>query len=234
MNDDTHIQRIELTLRYVFEDRSLLTTALTHTSFAAENHGVVSYERLEFLGDAILELVTTEMIFRAMPDEPEGVMTKLRAAVVDERTLAEVAGMWALADAIRVGIGEERSGGRLRPSLLSDVVEAVIAAVYLDGGREAADGLVRRVWGPIIDDRRAEPRIIDPRSELQELLAGMRREVIFEYERSGPDHATRFSATALVDGSPIGFGAGGSKKTAAIAAASDALQRGSVERLTSL
>ena len=216
---------VEGALGHPFADKRLLVEALTHASYAAEHDGVDHYQRLEFLGDAIVELVTTDMIFVAMVDEPEGQMTKVRAAVVDEPTLAAVGRTWGLDIAMRMGVGEERSGGRNRDSILSDVVESVIAAVYLDAGFPVADRLIRGVWGPIVDERIARTDVADARSRLQEQLAAHGQTVSFTYERSGPDHAAVYTARAIVTDTVVGSGTGGSKKAAAIAAASDALER---------
>ncbi len=209
-------------LGYSFADPSLLTEALTHTSHAAE-HIAASYERLEFLGDAVLGLSATTMIFEGYPGASEGEMTKLRAAVVDRRSLAAVGRSIGITRHIRVGKGEERSGGRDRDSIISDVVEAVIGAVYVDGGWEPADRIVRTHWAPIIEQRVSSAGTTDYRSRLQELLAKTRRTVSFVYEQSGPDHEVVFTATALVDGEAIGTGMGPSKKAAAIDAARAAL-----------
>lgn len=220
------IAAVESAVGYRFRDRATVVEALTHSSFAAENDGAVSYERLEFLGDAVLELATTELVFSRMPNQPEGDMTKIRASVVDESTLAGLAADWGLDRVARLGVGEERSGGRARASILSDLVESLLAAVYLDGGYGAALDIVRRHWGPLIDERIARPDVADPRSRLQESLAQTGRTLDFAFERSGPDHAAVFTAVALVEGRVVGEGSGGSKKAAAIAAASDALDRG--------
>lgn len=220
------LDAVQQAIRYRFADASLLETALTHASYASENAGAESYERLEFLGDAVLGMITTSVIFDVLAGEPEGHMTKIRASVVDEQTLAAVALDWSLDSAVRLGVGEERSGGRERPSILADVVESTIAAVYLDGGHTIADRLVRETWGPIVEDRLGAEQVGDSRSALQELLAKRGEEVTFSYERAGPDHAAVFTATAIVDGAPIGTGDGSSKKAAAIAAAEDALRRG--------
>jgi ribonuclease-3 len=208
----------------LFSDRDLLVHALTHTSFVAENHGATSYERLEFLGDAVLELSTTDVIFALLTEEPEGRMTKVRASVVDITTLAEVARTVGLADVVRLGVGEERSGGANRDSILSDTMEAVLGAIYIDGGFEAAHRVVTSLWTQIIVSRIAAPGITDGRSRLQELIAGRGGTVTFEYERSGPDHAAVYVATALVDGEAAGTGSGSSKKAAAIAASDNALR----------
>jgi ribonuclease-3 len=216
---------LERALGYNFNDVRLITAALTHTSYASEHEGAASYERLEFLGDAVLELATTEIIFSEMSDSAEGAMTKLRAAVVDEATLARVARLWLVPEAVLLGVGEERSGGRDRDSILSDVVEAVLAAVYIDGGLQAAASVVDATWRPIISERLSRPHTSDARSQLQEQLAQNGKEVTFTYTRSGPDHAAVFAATASVEGNVIAQGSGGSKKAAAIDAARIALHR---------
>jgi ribonuclease-3 len=221
--DGTSLDAVQSAIGYRFDDRSLLETSLTHTSFASEHDGPESYERLEFLGDAVLELVTTDIIYTEMGLASEGLMTKIRAVVVDEPTLALVGRNWSVPQAMRVGVGEERSGGRDRSSILSDVVEAILAAVYLDGGFAAAAGVIDGAWRPIIMAAIASPDATDARSQLQELLAKQGIEVVFTYVRTGPDHAAVFAATATVDGDVIGAGAGGSKKAAAIDAAANAL-----------
>ena len=225
MDDPVPISAIEEVLGYRFTDTAGLIEALTHSSYAAEHPDARSYERLEFLGDAVLELATTDLVYTAMPGEPEGEMTKIRASVVDEPTLASIARSWGLDGAARLGVGEDRSGGRDRDSILSDLVEAVLAAVYVDGGVDAAFDVINRHWSPVIADRLALPDVSDPRSRLQELLARSGRTVEFAFRRDGPDHASVFTASATVDGVVVGEGFGGSKKAAAIAAASDALAR---------
>jgi ribonuclease-3 len=221
--DGTGTDAVQSAIGYRFVDGSLLETSLTHTSFASEHRGPESYERLEFLGDAVLELATTEIIYTEMGLASEGLMTKIRAAVVDESTLAVVARRWSVPQALRVGVGEERSGGRDRSSILSDVVEAILAAVYLDGGFAAAAEVIDRAWRPVIMAAIASPDATDARSQLQELLAKQGGEVVFTYVRTGPDHAVVFAATATVKGDVIGTGSGGSKKAAAIDAAGNAL-----------
>ncbi len=224
--DADALEDLQEALGHRFEDLQLLVTALTHSSFASENLPSTSYERLEFLGDAVLELITTSLIFLDMAGEPEGAMTKVRASVVDEATLASVARSWRLDRALRLGIGEERSGGRERDSILSDAAEAVIASVFLDGGFEVAHRVVAATWGELIGERLGRESVADGRSELQEVLAKQGRHVTFTYTRQGPDHAAVHTAEAMVDGVKIGAGSGGSKKAAAIAAAADALARG--------
>lgn len=222
MADTTDLREVEEAIGYRFNDPDLLVTALTHSSFASEN-GVESYERLEFLGDAVLELAATQRIFALLDDAPEGRMTRIRASVVDEATLALVVQRHDLSSAIRLGVGEDRSGGRERSSIQSDVIEAIFGAVCVDGGAEAAFEVVLHLLGDTIALRVAAPNVTDPRSSLQEQLAGEGRAVTFDYERTGPDHAVLYTATAMVDEKVVGTGTGASKKSAAIEAAREAL-----------
>jgi ribonuclease-3 len=221
---DGSLASIEAALGHSFSEPDLLLHAVTHTSFAAENHGATSYERLEFLGDAVLELSTTDVIFSLLAQESEGRMTKVRASVVDITTLAEVARSVGLADVVRLGVGEERSGGADRDSILSDTMEAVLGAIYVDGGFEAAHGVVTSLWTEIIVSRIAAPVVTDGRSRLQELIAQRGGTVTLEFDRSGPDHAAVYVATVLVNGDAVGTGTGSSKKSAAIAASDSALR----------
>lgn len=223
MSDTPDLRKVEGAIGYRFNDSELLITALTHSSFASEND-VESYERLEFLGDAVLELATTERIFSLLDDAPEGRMTRIRASVVDEATLALVSRQYGLASSIRLGVGEDRNGGRDRSSIQSDVVEAIFGAVYVDGGAQAAFEVVLHLMEDTIAQRLAAPHVSDPRSSLQEQLAGEGTVVTFDYERSGPDHAVLYTATAIVDGKAIATGTGASKKSAAIEAARSAME----------
>ena len=222
MTPSKHLEEVQKAIGYDFTDPELLETALTHASFASEN-GVESYERLEFLGDAVLELAVTERIFGLLDDASEGHMTKTRASVVDEASLASAARTHGLVGAIRLGVGEDRSGGRERSSIQSDVVEAILGAVYIDGGSSSAFAVVHHLLADTLADRIATRTIADPRSGLQERLARIGKTVGFEYERSGPDHAVEYSATAIVDGTVIGTGSGAAKISAAIDAARSAL-----------
>jgi ribonuclease-3 len=210
---------------YEFTDVDLLKTALTHSSFVAENEGVESYERFEFLGDAVLELLTTDLIFGLMPAAAEGAMTKVRASVVDVVTLADVGRSLGFGEHVYLGVGEARSGGAERDSILSDVVESVLGAIYIDGGLDAARSFVDQNWGHRIASAIRTSDVTDSRSLLQEHLAKTGRSVAFTYQRSGPDHASVYVATAIVDGATVGSGQGPSKKAAAIAASADALER---------
>jgi ribonuclease III len=221
----TGLDALQANIGYRFNDTDLLRTALTHSSFVAENEGFESYERLEFLGDAVLELLTTEIIYSLMPDASEGVMTKVRASVVDIGSLADIARQLDLGSAMYLGIGESRSGGADRDSLLSDVVESVLGAIFIDGGIDPAKRFVASHWQERVVVSIDASDVTDSRSLLQEHLARTGRFVAFTYERTGPDHAAVYRATAIVDGDTVGMGTGSSKKTAAIAACADALDR---------
>jgi len=201
----------------------LLETALTHRSFAAENPGNGHYERLEFLGDAVLELAVTRYIFDCYPAASEGEMAKVRAAVVAEPVLAAVARTLGLPEVIRLGRGENQTGGRDKDSILSDIVESVLAVVYLEAGYPAAEALVHERWGPLVDERASAPGRRDYKTRLQEAVA--RRGEIPEYtiNEEGPQHAKWFTATVSVSGLELGFGTGTSKKRAEQEAARQAL-----------
>jgi ribonuclease-3 len=194
--------------------------ALCHRSWCAENPGETSNERLEFLGDAVLGLVVTDHIYNAYDDQPEGEMAKVRAAVVNSEVLAELAGACDLGSAVLLGRGEDLSGGREKPSILADAIEAVIGAVYLDGGWDAAAALVMRLLACRIEEAAAGPGGQDFKTRLQE-LASRRGHDLPRYEvvDDGPDHAKRFYATVYVGESPGGRGEGRSKKQAEQAAA---------------
>ena len=204
-----------------------MVLALTHRSWCAENPGEASNERLEFLGDAVLGLVVTDHIFTAHPEMPEGSLAKLRAAVVSAPTLAAVASELGVGEALRLGKGEDASGGRQKPSILADAMEAVIGAVYVDGGIEAARPLVLDLFSDRIASEVAGPGGpggADHKTQLQE-LAARRYETSPEYETldEGPDHEKRFFATVRLAGEVVGRGEGTSKKLAEQAAAGAAL-----------
>jgi ribonuclease-3 len=180
----------------------------------------MSNERLEFLGDAVLGLVVTDHIFRTYPDLPEGELAKVRASVVSAAALAEVAVELGLGETLRLGKGEDASGGREKPSILADATEAVIGAVYLDGGWDAANDLILGLLADRISDAAAGPGGQDYKTRLQE-LAARTYEVLPEYEvvDDGPDHAKRFFAAVTVGDRRFGGGEGRSKKQAEQAAA---------------
>jgi ribonuclease-3 len=203
----------------------LLPRALAHRSWCAETTGEPSNERLEFLGDAVLQLVVTNHIFNTYPDLPEGELAKVRASVVSSAALAEVAGELELGEGLLLGKGEDQSGGREKPSILADAMEAVIGAVYLDGGWEAADDLVMRLLGERIGEAAAGPGGQDFKTRLQELAARSFDELPrYDVDDEGPDHAKRFYASVSVGGVVRGRGEGRSKKQAEQAAARQAWQ----------
>ena len=194
------------------------------TAHGARRHaGAASNERLEFLGDAVLGLVVTDHLFRTYPDLAEGELAKVRASVVNSEALAEVASSLRLGDALLLGKGEDSSGGREKPSILADAMEAILGAVYLDGGWDAAATVVMGLLGERIEEAAAGPGGQDFKTRLQELSA-RRFDQLPRYEVSddGPDHAKRFFARVLVGGVARGRGEGRSKKQAEQGAARDA------------
>jgi ribonuclease III len=196
---------------------------MAHRSWCAETAGAASNERLEFLGDAVLGLVVTDHLFRTYPDLAEGELAKVRASVVNSEALAEVASSLRLGDALLLGKGEDSSGGREKPSILADAMEAILGAVYLDGGWDAAATVVMGLLGERIEEAAAGPGGQDFKTRLQELSA-RRFDQLPRYEVSddGPDHAKRFFARVLVGGVARGRGEGRSKKQAEQGAARDA------------
>jgi ribonuclease-3 len=196
-------------------DNELFERALSHRSWCAETPGTSSNERLEFLGDAVLGLVVTDHLFRTYPTLPEGELAKVRASVVNSAALAEVAASLDIGDALLLGKGEGQSGGREKPSILGDAMEAVIGAVYMDRGWQAAEDLVMRLLGDRIEEAAAGPGGQDYKTRLQELCA-RRFDALPDYEvkDEGPDHAKRFDAVVRVAGIKRGTGHGRSKKQA--------------------
>ena len=218
---------LEERLGYSFRNRALLETALTHSSYANENRasGIVCNERLEFLGDSVLGVTVADFLYRHFTDMPEGRMTRLRAELVCEQSLHRVALELHLGDYLRLGKGEEHNGGRKRASILSDAVEAVIAAMYLDAGMETAAGFIHRC---LLDDVRAieTPSFTDYKTSLQELVQRHSGQVL-SYElvgEEGPDHAKTFRVQVCLNGDPIGRGTGRTKKEAEQTAAANALE----------
>ncbi|MDT7547669.1 MAG: ribonuclease [Actinomycetota bacterium] len=196
-------------------DPPLLERALTHRSYAYEHGGLPTNERLEFLGDAVLGVIVTDALYRTHPDLPEGQLAKLRASVVNTRALAGVARSLELGRWLRLGKGEEVTGGRDKGSILADTMEALIGAVYLDRGLEAATVMVRALFDPLMKAATEDGAALDWKTSLQELTAarglGVPEYVVAE---SGPDHQKAFTAMAVVQGEPRGDGAGRSKKEA--------------------
>jgi len=193
----------------------MLKRALTHRSFAYENGGLPTNERMEFLGDSVLSLIVTDALFRDFPDLPEGHLAKLRAAVVNMNALAAVARGLHLGDYIYLGKGEEGTGGRDKSSILADTLEAVIGAVYLDCGLPAADALVHRLFDPVIARSARLGAALDWKTSLQELTAAEMLGVPeYHVEESGPDHQKSFRASVRIGGRSYGSGEGRSKKEA--------------------
>lgn len=231
MSRDDELMRFEAALGHEFAERAHLDAALVHRSFCAEHPEASSNERLEFLGDAVLGLSVTDHIFEAYPELPEGELAKLRASVVNAEVLAAVADELDLGSALFLGKGEDASGGRAKPSILADAMEAVIAAVYLDGGWDAADELVLRLLGDRIREGETAPGGRDYKTRLQELAARHFDQLPrYQLRADGPDHSKRFYATVTLRGESYGEGEGRSKKQAEQAAARAAWHRLQVER----
>ena len=221
------MQELEKKLNYTFRDQALLGEALSHSSYANEHRSahLRSNERLEFLGDSVLGFVTAEFLFAQHPDLPEGDLTRIRAALVCEQSLYEVARKLDLGRYLKLGRGEEAGGGRTRTSILADATEAVFAAVYLDGGIGAASALIHRLLLDVEKEEAVEERRRDYKTALQELVqrqAGQELSYRMAGER-GPDHAKTFVAEVLLNGTSVGTGSGHSKKEAEQAAAKAAL-----------
>ena len=222
------MEKLEERLGYTFQNRRLLENALTHSSYANENKakGESSNERLEFLGDSVLGMVVADHLYRNHPDMPEGELTRTRAALVCEESLVEVAGQLELGEYLKLGRGEDAGGGRQRPSIQADAVEAVIAAVYLDGGIGSARKLITRFI--LTNNRREQEGVIrDFKTALQELVQRESGQVLTYHllGESGPDHAKVFSVAVELNGKPLGAGEGRSKKEAEQAAAKAAVEK---------
>ena len=221
------LRQLQKKLGHVFQDPALLERALTHSSYANENRrrGILDNERLEFLGDSILGMEVAAYLYGRYPDMREGEMTRLRAELVCEGSLAAVGEAIGLGEYLRLGKGEDAGGGRKRPSIVSDAFEAVLAACWLDGGPQVAHRIVHEMVIARIPEDLSHPDR-DYKTELQELLQ-KNPDNHFRYEpagESGPDHDKRFAVQLLVNGSVAGTGVGRSKKEAEQNAAHDALQ----------
>ena len=218
------MESLEAKLGYTFRDRSLLENALTHSSYANENRSPMgSNERLEFLGDSILGMVTADFLYKEHPDLPEGDLTRKRAALVREESLVEVADWLELGAYLRLGRGEDAGGGRERNSIRADAVEAVLAAVYLDGGLMEARKIIRRF---ILDKEQEKTASRDFKTALQELVQRESGQVL-TYRltgQSGPDHAMVFAGAVQLNGKTVGEGQGHSKKEAEQMAAKAAIE----------
>lgn len=220
----THLTEFERKIEYVFKDKKLLERALTHSSYCNEARKLKlqSNERLEFLGDAVLELISSEYLFEKYPEKPEGELTKLRASMVCEPSLAVCARAVCLEQFILLSKGEEHTGGRKRDSIISDAMEAVIGAIYLDGGFEAAREYVNKF---ILTKLKKEDLFYDSKTRLQEILQkDMNSEPEYEIiSETGPDHDKCFTAVVKHNGAVIGEGTGHTKKIAQQAAAHNAI-----------
>lgn len=221
------IKDLEAALGYKFHNITLLQNALTHSSYANErwHNSLLSNERLEFLGDSILGMVVAGYLFENFPDRPEGELTRMRADMVCETSLAAIASRLDLGKHLLLGHGEERFGGRTRASILADAVESVIAASFLDGGMEAAQGIITRFV--LCNVPVGKLQNVDYKTALQELVQQKKNQVLC-YQlvgESGPDHDKSFTAQVLLNDQVVGEGTGSSKKRAEQDAARAALEK---------
>ena len=220
------LTKLEQGLGYTFRNKALLENALTHSSYANENRErhLPDNERLEFLGDSILGFVVAEYLYRNFPDKPEGELTRIRADLVCERNLAEAAATIELGSYLLLGHGEEQGGGRKRDSIVSDAMESVIAASFMDGGFAAAQEIIDRLI--LSNIPKGRPRNFDYKTAFQELVQRKKDQQI-HYEltgESGPDHDKHFEVEVLLNGKAVGHGVGSSKKRAEQAAAEAAIE----------
>ena len=221
------MKTLETKLGYQFQNPKLLDHALTHSSYANEHHlgSISSNERLEFLGDSVLGMIVADHLYRTFPDLPEGDLTRIRANLVCEGSLVLVAKEWDLGRYLKLGKGENACGGRSRPSILADAVEAVLAAVFLDGGLAHDRDIIQRFLLDRMEQVNRASR--DHKTYLQELVQRKSGQVL-SYEligESGPDHNKTVQMQVLLNGQPIGQGTGHSKKEAEQAAANAAIER---------
>lgn len=221
------MKTLESRLGYQFKNPKLLEHALTHSSYANEHHlgSINNNERLEFLGDSVLGMIVADYLYRTFPNQPEGDLTRIRANLVCESSLVLVAKEWELGSYLKLGKGENACGGRSRPSILADAVEAVLAAVFLDGGLEYDRDIIQRFLLDRMDQVNRASR--DHKTYLQELIQRKSGQVL-SYQligASGPDHNKTFRMQVLLNGEPVGEGTGHSKKEAEQAAANAAIER---------
>ncbi|MCR5602432.1 MAG: ribonuclease III [Lachnospiraceae bacterium] len=223
MNLSDGYKQLQKKIGYNFKDEMLLIRALTHSSYRNEQQSIKDYERLEFLGDAVLELTVSDFLYKDNPKMKEGEMTKMRASLVCEPTLAYCARELSLRDYILLGKGEEKTGGRSRESIISDVFEAVIGALYLDGGLEQAAGFIRKY---VLTDYRNKIEFRDSKTTLQEYV--QENGSVMDYElisEKGPDHNKKYTVNVLIDSVVMGEGTGSSKKRAEQRAAYEAMKK---------
>ena len=221
------IKDLEAAIGYKFQNISLLQNALTHSSYANErwHNSLLSNERLEFLGDSVLGMLVAEYLFAAFPDRPEGELTRMRADMVCEGTLAAVATKIGIGEHLLLGHGEERFGGRSRHSILADAMESVIAAAFLDGGLEAAKGIVQRFI--LVEVPVKKMHNMDYKTQLQELVQQKKNQTIAYtlVGEDGPDHDKVFQVNVTLNGTVVGSGSGSSKKRAEQDAARAAVEQ---------
>ena len=220
------IKDLEAAIGYKFHNITLLQNALTHSSYANEHwhNSLKSNERLEFLGDSILGMVVADHLYHSFPDRPEGELTRMRADMVCETSLAKAAESLDLGQHLLLGHGEMQGGGRTRASILADAMESVIAACYLDGGMDAAKKLIEKLILPNVPKEQLQNR--DYKTALQEKVQQKKNQVISYrlISEEGPDHDKHFTVEVLLNGTPVGTGTGSSKKRAEQAAAQNALE----------
>ncbi len=226
---ETEIDTISRTTRYRFKGKDLLEEAFVHRSYINERpgKGLRSNERLEFLGDAVLSSIISHLLMDIFPDMDEGGLSKIRATLVNERTLSSVAKRFGLGGYLLLGKGEEKSGGRERPSILADTLEALIGAVYLDGGYGETFRVVSGMFQPLIEEAGEERSLLDYKTLLQERVQ-KRYGVVPLYrvlDETGPEHDKTFHVEVSVEGELLGRGDGASKKEAQRCAARKALER---------
>ncbi|MCS5539303.1 MAG: ribonuclease III [Roseibacillus sp.] len=213
---------------YQFKDQDLLVQSMTHPSMSAEQREAVeNNQRMEFLGDAVLQVILTEHLYRILPDQAEGHLTKIRASLVSRRALADCALRLGLEEYLRLGKGEEANGGRHRESNLADAFEALLGAICLDGGITGAREVTMRLMEEDLQEALEGEDTSNPKGRLQEELQALRREspLYRILTEEGPDHLKQFRVEVLWGGKPLGAGRGSSKKNAETAAAQDALER---------
>jgi ribonuclease III len=222
------LKELEVSLGYCFKDIGLLDNALTHRSFVNENNSLPckDNERLEFLGDAVLELTVSDMLMKKFPDHAEGELSKLRASVVNEQPLAELARSFRIGGFLLLGRGEEASGGRMKPSLLANAFESLVAAMYLDGGFDRAAAFTGRLFEPLIEAGTAAAVYRDYKTAAQEICQNLFQELprYVILAETGPDHDKRFEIGLLIGEKLIATGTGRNKKEAEQQAAKTALE----------
>lgn len=223
---NTNLNLLQQSVGYDFTDLSLLETALNHRSFLNESPATTSNERLEFLGDAVLELIITQYLYQEKPAEPEGILTAARSAIVRTESLAKVAQDLKLGEFLKMSFGEEKTGGRTNISLLANTTEAVIGAIYLDGGITPAQKFIHSHILPLAE-KILKGNLKDPKSLLQEKVQelGYLAPVYETLDEEGPDHDKVFTIAVLIEGQKLAEGKGKNKQTAQQEAAEEALKK---------